>query len=348
MRRAHLTFVLVGLALICWRASAGQAEPQRVALVISNGQYGSLPAIARCAASAAAVRDALRATGYDVIERNNLGRGQFDTAIGLLARRAAASQPAVAALYYCGYAVDFNGRPFLLPTSATLARDHDVLTQGILAKSIVDSLRREPESAGFVVLDVFPPANAGVARLGRLADQIPASRFAVVAASNDGPGEGPTTAALAVGDALAAGDLTVDGLVNGLRRRLAKDAGVTAQFIDPIGDAAFAAGGRRAPQAAVAPPPSPAPSPEPPLKTPAAAPPTPPPQAMPDEDQMTEQDRRKVQTVLATMGYYAGRIDATFGPETRAAIRRYQFEIKAELTGRLTAEQATRLVNSVR
>jgi len=52
--------------------------------------------------------------------------------------------------------------------------------------------------------------------------------------------------------------------------------------------------------------------------------------------------------MLAKIGYYSGRIDGTFGPETRAAIRRYQFEIKAELTGRLTAEQATRLVNSMR
>ena len=63
---------------------------------------------------------------------------------------------------------------------------------------------------------------------------------------------------------------------------------------------------------------------------------------------MTDQDRRQVQLMLATMGYYSGRIDATFGPETRAAIRRYQFEIKAEMMGHLTAEQATKLVNSVR
>ena len=71
-------------------------------------------------------------------------------------------------------------------------------------------------------------------------------------------------------------------------------------------------------------------------------------QIMADDEQMTEQDRRLVQVKLATLGYYIGRIDANFGPETRAAIRRYQFEIKAEMTGRLTAEQATRLVNSVR
>jgi peptidoglycan hydrolase-like protein with peptidoglycan-binding domain len=69
---------------------------------------------------------------------------------------------------------------------------------------------------------------------------------------------------------------------------------------------------------------------------------------MVDEDRMSDQDRRQVQLMLATMGYYSGRIDATFGPETRAAIRRYQFEIKAEMTGRLTAEQATKLINSVR
>ena len=71
-------------------------------------------------------------------------------------------------------------------------------------------------------------------------------------------------------------------------------------------------------------------------------------QTMADEEQMSEQDRRQVQLRLATLGYYSGRIDGTFGPESRAAIRRYQFEIKADQTGRLTAEQATRLVNSVR
>jgi N-acetylmuramoyl-L-alanine amidase len=67
-----------------------------------------------------------------------------------------------------------------------------------------------------------------------------------------------------------------------------------------------------------------------------------------DDDRMADQERRQVQAALATMGYYSGRIDAVFGPETRAAIRRYQFEIKADLTGYLTAEQATKLVNSAR
>ena len=69
---------------------------------------------------------------------------------------------------------------------------------------------------------------------------------------------------------------------------------------------------------------------------------------MADEDQMTAQDRRRMQVILTNLGYYSDRLDGVFGPETRAAIRRYQFEIKAEMTGRLNAEQATRLVNAVR
>lgn len=69
---------------------------------------------------------------------------------------------------------------------------------------------------------------------------------------------------------------------------------------------------------------------------------------MVDEDQMSDQERRQAQAALATLGYYSGRLDGVFGPETKAAIRRYQFEIKAEMTGHLTADQATRLVNGVR
>src|SRR5437667_8720913 len=168
MRRARLTIVLLGLAFTCCGATAGWSEPLRIALVIANGQYANFPASARCAPAAAAARDGLRAKGFEVIERNNLGRGEFDTAIGLLARRVAASPPAVAALYYCGYAAEFNNRAFLLPVSAVLSRDNDLLTQGILVKSIVDSLRRAPDSAGFVLLDIFTPPNAPVGKTGQL------------------------------------------------------------------------------------------------------------------------------------------------------------------------------------
>ena len=66
---------------------------------------------------------------------------------------------------------------------------------------------------------------------------------------------------------------------------------------------------------------------------------------MPDEAQMTEAARRRVQTDLARLGYYDGRVDGIFGPDTRAAIRRFQHELHANMTGVLTAAQATTLAN---
>jgi len=67
---------------------------------------------------------------------------------------------------------------------------------------------------------------------------------------------------------------------------------------------------------------------------------------MPDEAHMSRADRVRVQEALLRLGYYKGNADGIFGPLTRAAIRRFQKEIGAETTGRLTAEQALRLVNT--
>jgi peptidoglycan hydrolase-like protein with peptidoglycan-binding domain len=64
---------------------------------------------------------------------------------------------------------------------------------------------------------------------------------------------------------------------------------------------------------------------------------------MPEEDLMTLEHRRRMQEALKLLGYYTGPLDGVFGPETRAAIRRFQMQTMAEPTGRLTPQQASRL-----
>ncbi len=351
--RACLVGVLLG-SIGLWNASAAHAEPLRTALIIANAQYADLPPLPRCTASAAVVRDALKAKGFEVVERNDVRRGEFDAAIGALAKRIAASPPSVAVLYYCGYAREFNGRPFLLPAAASIARDNDVLTQGLIAKSLVDSLARVGDSSGIVLLDAFQPPETPATGLARLGEQIQPGSFAVIGANNDAAAQGPTPVALALRGQMKGDELSRETFVAGERAELAKGGAGAPFIVAATGGPSFLIGGKPAPAPAPpAPvPPAPvaaAPTPSPPTPSPAvAAPAAAPHQAMVDEDRMSDQDRRQVQAMLATLGYYSGRIDATFGPETRAAIRRYQFEIKAEMTGRLSAEQATKLVNSVR
>lgn len=354
--RTCLVTILLGFAGMSWNISPALSETLRTALVISNAQYANMPPLARCTASAAAVRDALKGKGFEVVERSDLRRGEFDAAIGALAKRTAASSPSVAVLYYCGYALEFNGRSFLVPAAASIARDSDVLTQAIISKSLVDSLSRIPDSAGVVLIDGFQAPGATTTGLSRLPEQIQPGTFAVIGANNDAAAQGPTAASQALRDQIAAQEVSVERFVTRMRRDLVKDGAPATAFFIPATGRAFLVGGRPPPPpaplpqpaAAVQPPPAPPPPPAAaPVSTPPAAPP-PPQLTMAGEDRMTDQDRRQVQVVLATLGYYSGRIDATFGPETRAAIRRYQFEIKADMTGVLTAEQATKLVNSAR
>jgi hypothetical protein len=296
----------------------------------------------------------LKARGFEVVERSDVRRGEFDAAIGALAKRTTASPPSVAVVYYCGYAQEFNGRSFLLPAAADVKRENDVLTQGLISKSLVDSLARVGDSSGVVLLDGFQPPGAPATGFARLGEQIQPGSFAVIGVNNDAAGQGPTAAAQALRGQLAGDEVSLEKFVGGMRAELAKGAAGSAFFVAATGRPSFLVGGKPPPTpVAAAPPPppvaTPAPTPPPAASAPpAAAAPAAPQQVMVDEDRMSDQDRRQVQLVLATLGYYSGRIDATFGPETRAAIRRYQFEIKAEMTGRLTAEQATKLVNTVR
>lgn len=363
MRRARLAALLLGLAA-AWMTNPAKAEPLRIALIIANSHYNGLPELARCTASAAAVRDTLREKGFEIVERSDLGRGEFDAAIGMLVRRVSATPPAFAALYYCGYALEFNARFFLLPVSASIARESDVLTQGVIFKSLVDSLARVADSAGFVMVDTFQPANASANGVARLVEQIQPGRFAVIGAANEAGGQGATVASQAVRGQVTGERVTLEKFVSGLRDELAKAKGVVAHVVAATGPVSYVVGAPppppppppapSPPPQAAAPPPPPvaaAPPPAPPPAPAAAPPPSPPPPRqikMVDEDQMSDQERRQAQAALATLGYYSGRLDGVFGPETKAAIRRYQFEIKAEMTGHLTADQATRLVNGVR
>src|SRR4029450_7224880 len=173
--RACLVAVLLGFAGLCWNTSSAQSQPLRTALIISNAQYANLPPLARCTASAAAARDALKARGFEVVERSDVRRGEFDAAIGSLAKRTAASPPSVAVVYSCRYAQEFHGRPlrssagsaqqfdgrsFLLPAAADIQRENDVLTQGLIAKSLVDSLEHVGDSTGVFLAAGLQPHGA--------------------------------------------------------------------------------------------------------------------------------------------------------------------------------------------
>ena len=390
MTRARFTMALLGFALAWCAMPTARSDQLRIALVISNDEYGSQPGPNRCSTSATGVRDALRGKGFKIIARDNLDRGEFDSAIAALARRVAASPASLAVLYFCGYALEFEGQSLLLPTSAPIDRDDDVLTQAILTKNVVESLGAAPQSRGFVLLDVFRTPNGAATGLGRLIEQVISSTFAVIGASNDGTGEGPTAASLALRDQFAESEMDLDVFVVRMNRQLSRDSAVTAHLVPAIGRRP---GPRASPllatataEASTAMPSQPAPAPAasialqptaalattdtatsvavppPAIAAASTVAPVPPSSAAPQpaahassearpparivvqQPALEREDKRLIQAVLAHMGYYAGQIDGKFGPETQAAVRRYQLEINVDATGRLTTEQVIKLL----
>jgi hypothetical protein len=261
---------------------------------------------------------------------------------------------AAAIAYVCGHVAGMGDRPFLLPASATLERETDLMTQGVLVRLLPDAMQRAQVSAALVVLDGFVPSRPAAAPL--------AATFGTVAKAAEENGVGmaialsnpqaePTALAAALREELAEPTVRVASLVAGLRTRLPPGSLVafglpaTAGLLagtPPTPPAPPPPAAAPAPVAAAPAAPPPAPAAAAPAPAPAAAAPAGPP--VPDEAQMTAEDRRRVQQALSRMGYYVGQADGVFGPNTRAAIRRFQFELGAEMTGTLTGAQATRLV----
>ena len=318
-----------------------RAEPARAALILGNATYTSLPGVPGCAKSANTVAAAARALGFQVTEREDASTGGVDGGISEFSQHLG-NGGGTAFVYVCGYATDFNNRTFLLPTSANIARPSDVITQGLLAKSLLGAATHDPATVAVVAFDLVAAPN-GPPKLDRdaLTGLAVPDGVGVIAVTEANPPDAPTPLATALVAGLAGPTVRTEALLADVRTRLAGNAASVVALHIPARPGILA--GAPAPvvakpsipptQAAV-PPAAPAP---------VAAGPS---HQLPDEAQMTEADRHMVQTALVHLGYYDNPIDGLFGPETRAAIRRYQHEIGAEMTGRLTAEQATRLVNT--
>ena len=350
MIRAHVAAGVAAAFGGLLLSSPTQAEPPRAALIVGNANYGSLPGIVGCGRSANAVSAALRALNFQITERQDASTGGIDAGMSEFADRLSNGK-GPGFVYICGYATDFNNRTFLLPTTARIGRPSDVITQGVLAKSMLTTVSRDPSGVAVVVFDLIPqPGPTQRIDLEALASVAVPDGVGIIAATEASTSQAPTPLAAALVGALAGPDVRTEGVLAGVKAKLAGSPATVVAWHVPA-HPGFLAGG---------PPVSPS---QPPPAGPGAAPAAPPVVApvappvvapaataarvqLPDEAQMTEFDRRQVQDSLLRLGYYDRAVDARFGPETRAAIRRYQHEIGGQMTGYLTADQATRLVNS--
>ena len=345
--------------LVC--AHPAKAEPRRLALVLGNSLYDQLPMVEPCAASANIVTAALRRAGFTVTLATNVSNGQMGAAIASFAEAVAKESDTIAVGYLCGCAISYDGRIFLLPASAHLQRDTDVLTQGIVSRVFVNAVLRSGARAGLVLMEnvSLPNADAPLPLAG-LADPARMGRIGLAAVEHrQPPPDGPTLLAAAVSASFAATDVDAQAVLREIRNTVLVTAQRRVLVLDPaepawlVGMSPALVPPASVLQAAIAPAPiEPAPTvaaptltaavPAAPIATPA---PSPAAQLRAMEPAMLNQaDMRRIQLALQRLGYYAGKVDGIVGQDTLAAIRRFQHELRMDMTGRLTKEQADRLL----
>ena len=341
------------LVLSVLTCPAYAAEPPHLAFVVSNSAYQNLPPLPACQASGAIVTAALNRAGWSVTTLRDPSNGQLGAGLALFADTVAKTPGASALVYACGYAQAFESRLFLLPASARLVRETDALTEGVVLPSLTGVISRADIAAGLIVADLIAlpgkPAVAPEAAARR--GTSPHAGLLVTASVAGGP-DGPTPTAAGLATTLATRDLSI-GRAQTLMAEALSTAGTRA-FVQPPGEESWLAGGPPPEPAAPPAPPAPEapkPPPEPTITAapiPPSEPPAPPAPAIAADPTtpatLGDLDRRRVQLALQRLGYYAGRVDGTFGPESLAAIRRYQHELGAEMSGRLTDAQAARLL----
>lgn len=315
-----------------WSAWAAAAQPP-VALVVGESAYANYGAAPACIASANLLAARLGKAGFEVTLRTDLSNGELSAAIGSFSAAVQTAPDRTAVLYICALGGSLDGRDFLLPVTAQLSRPSDAITEGLAARGAFSFAngRTAPSIAAF---DLIEDSKAGLAAP---AGSAAAAAAAAAATVTIGEGQAPSAAtqfAAALAGALAAPDADSATVLTRATHGLGQGGGVSIAGLKnaSIGQALRAT-------AAVPPPRAPASVPPGPTAMSERAP------AIPDDAAMTDADRRQVQIALAKLGYYDGRLDGIFGPDSRAAIRRYQHEIGAAMTGMLTGAEATRLIS---
>jgi len=119
--------------LLASRALSAEPTETRIALVVGNAAYQAGP-LQTAANDAGLIAQTLQAAAFDVIGARDLDQEGLRRAFRDFLDKASASGPdTVAVIYLSGYALQLEGENYFLPIDAKIARDTDVIAEGVAA-----------------------------------------------------------------------------------------------------------------------------------------------------------------------------------------------------------------------
>ena len=160
--RSLLKFLIPATILL--GASPSLAE-SRLALVIGQSAYKSVPALPNPANDAKAMTQLLSASGFKVLSASDLSQNELRAKVSEFAGEVAANgADTVALVFYAGHGLQIDGENFLVPVDVDVKREADIPIQAVRLNDILNTLNSVPSKMRILLLDAcrnnpFPELN---------------------------------------------------------------------------------------------------------------------------------------------------------------------------------------------
>src|SRR5678816_3750441 len=150
-RHAMLKLMISGAVLL--GAQSAFAE-NRLALVIGQSAYRSVPVLPNPANDARAVTQLLTDSGFEVSTASDLSQNQIREAVSAFAGKVEAKgADTVALVFYAGHGLQIDGENYLVPVDVDPKREADIPIQAVRLNDVLNTLTSVPSRMRIVLLD---------------------------------------------------------------------------------------------------------------------------------------------------------------------------------------------------
>lgn len=157
MRRpifSHLVFASGLLALTQLMTPTQAVAEARLALVIGQSAYRTVPELPNAANDAKGMAELLGNAGFTVTAAPNLSQNDMRQAISDFAGKVSASgADTVALVFYAGHGLQIDGENYLVPVDLDPKREADIPLQGVRLNDLLNTLGALPTRARIFMLD---------------------------------------------------------------------------------------------------------------------------------------------------------------------------------------------------
>jgi hypothetical protein len=149
----HAFLKLMISASMFFVAGSAFAE-SRLALVIGQSAYRSVPALPNPANDARAVTQMLTDSGFEVSTASDLSQNQMREKVSEFAGQVAAKgADTVALVFYAGHGLQIDGENYLVPVDIDPKREADIPIQAVRLNDVLNTLTSVPSKMRILMLD---------------------------------------------------------------------------------------------------------------------------------------------------------------------------------------------------